>query len=204
MFLCWKKILKWGASLIVLLVLIGSCAGDNSTKSTSSSATTKATQDAPKVKTYSAGQYKIGKYLPAGEYVVISNGDSYIELASDSTGNFSSIIANDVFKNRSVITVQDGQYLKVQRGTIYAAKDAPKVELKNGMLPSCMYKVGIDFPAGEYKVTSNGGDSYIEVSRDSSHNMSSIISNDLFTGDRYIQVSDGQYLKFFNCEVKIK
>lgn len=67
-----------------------------------------------------------------------------------------------------------------------------------------MYKVGIDFPAGEYKVTSNGGDSYIEVSRDSSHNMSSIISNDLFTGDRYIQVSDGQYLKFFNCEVKIK
>lgn len=199
-----KKILKWGASLIVLLVLIGSCAGDNSTKSTSSSATTKATQDAPKVKTYSAGQYKIGKDLPAGEYVVISNGDSYIELASDSTGNFSSIIANDVFKNRSVITVQDGQYLKVQRGTIYAAKDAPKVELKNGMLPSCMYKVGIDFPAGEYKVTSNGGDSYIEVSRDSSHNMSSIISNDLFTGDRYIQVSDGQCLKFFNCEVKIK
>lgn len=142
--------------------------------------------------------------MPAGEYVVISNGDSYIELASDSTGNFSSIIANDVFKNRSVITVQDGQYLKVQRGTIYAVKDAPKVELKNGMLPSCMYKVGIDFPAGEYKVTSNGGDSYIEVSRDSSHNMSSIISNDLFTGDRYIQVSDGQYLKFFNCEVKIK
>ena len=107
-----KKILKWGASLIVLLVLIGSCAGDNSTKSTSSSATTKATQDAPKVKTYSAGQYKIGKDLPAGEYVVISNGDSYIELASDSTGNFSSIIANDVLKNRSVITVQDGQYLK--------------------------------------------------------------------------------------------
>ena len=200
----FKKILKWGAGLIVLLVLIGSCAGDNSTKSTSSSATTKATQDATKVKTYSAGQYKIGKDLPAGEYVVISNGDSYIELASDSTGNFSSIIANDVFKNRSVITVQDGQYLKVQRGTIYAAKDAPKVELKNGMLPSCMYKVGIDFPAGEYKVTSNGGDSYIEVSRDSSHNMSSIISNDLFTGDRYIQVSDGQYLKFFNCEVKIK
>lgn len=199
-----KKILKWGAGLIVLLVLIGSCAGDNSTKSTSSSATAKATQDVPKVKTYSAGQYKIGKDLPAGEYVVISNGDSYIELTSDSTGNFSSIIANDVFKNRSVITVQDGQYLKVQRGTIYAAKDAPKVELKNGMLLSGMYKVGIDFPAGEYKVTSNGGDSYIEVSRDSSHNMSSIISNDLFTGDRYIQVSDGQYLKFFNCEVKIK
>ena len=196
-----KKILKWGAGL---MVLIGSCAGDNSTKSTSSSATAKATQDVPKVKTYSAGQYKIGKDLPAGEYVVISNGDSYIELASDSTGNFSSIIANDVFKNRSVITVQDGQYLKVQRGTIYAAKDAPKVELKNGMLPSGMYKVGIDFPAGEHKVTSNGGDSYIEVSRDSSHNMSSIISNDLFTGDRYIQVSDGQYLKFFNCEVKIK
>ena len=140
--------------------------------------------------------------MPAGEYVVISNGDSYIELASDSTGNFSSIIANDVFKNRSVITVQDGQYLKVQRGTIYAAKDAPKVELKDGMLPSCMYKVGIDFPAGEYKVTSNGGDSYIEVSRDSSHNMSSIISNDLFTGDRYIQVSDGQYLKILQLRSK--
>ena len=103
MFLCWKKILKWGASLIVLLVLIGSCAGDNSTKSTSSSATTKATQDAPKVKTYSAGQYKIGKDLPAGEYVVISNGDSYIELASDSTGNFSSIIANDVLKTEVLL-----------------------------------------------------------------------------------------------------
>lgn len=158
----------------------------------------------PQVKTYKSGQYKVGKDLPAGEYVAVSKGDAYIELAKDAKGTLDSILANDIFINRSIITVSDGQFIKIQNCELYAFKDAPKAPIQNGSLPSGMYKVGVDLPAGEYKVLSEGGDSYIETSTTSSHQLDDIISNDLFQGDKYINVSNGQYLKFFRAKVQIK
>lgn len=194
----------------ILVVIIGvlapkseesSAEKDNNNASTT---TVKSEKKEEEAKYYRAGQYKIPNDLPAGEYVVIADGNSYIEVTKDSTGSFDSIIANDMFKNRSIISVKEGQYLKVQNGKIYEFSKAPKVKDKEGLLSSGMYKVGVDFPAGEYKVISKGRDSYIEISSTSSHQFDDILSNDLFQGDRYIKVSDGQYLKFFNCEIKIK
>jgi hypothetical protein len=158
----------------------------------------------PAVKTYKSGQYKVGTDLPAGEYVAIAKSDAYIEIAKDSKGAIESILANDIFINRSIITVSDGQYLKLQNCELYPAKDAPKVQPKNGFLPSGMYKIGVDLPAGEYNVISEGGDSYVEVSKSSKHSIDDIISNDIFQGNKYVSVLDGQYVKFFKAKIQVK
>ena len=65
-----------------------------------------------------------------------------------------------------------------------------KTEFKDGM-----YRVGIDMPAGEYKVTSSSGYGYIEVTSDASHTLGAIITNDLVEDSTYQTVSEGQYVK---------
>jgi hypothetical protein len=90
---------------------------------------------------------------------------------------------------------------------MYALADAPKVDTSKGTLSSGMYKVGADLPAGEYSVTADAGaaaGSYIEVSKDSSHTLDAIVSNDMFTGSKYITVSNGQYLKLQGATIKLK
>lgn len=91
--------------------------------------------------------------------------------------------ANDIFDKRSIVSVKDEQYLKLTGCIAYAFNDAPKVQLTDGFLPDGMYKVGIDLPAGEYKVIPEGDLSYQEVCKDSSHTLDSIISNDILQED---------------------
>jgi len=158
----------------------------------------------PSVKTYKAGMYKIGADMPAGEYVLMANSMAYIQVSKDSTGQMESIISNDNFSNRSILTVADGQYLTLRDCTAYAFKDAPETEPSaDGFLPEGMYKVGVDLPAGEYKVFADSM-GYMEVNSSSSHDMGGIVSNDNFQGDKYITVADGQYLKLTRVKIKVK
>jgi hypothetical protein len=64
---------------------------------------------------------------------------------------------------------------------------------------SGMYKVGVDIPAGEYKVlpeeNSTLGFGYFEVTKTSRHILDDIVSNDNFEDSRYITLENGQYLK---------
>lgn len=207
-FHCLKAIIIF--LLVAVIGIVSGCGSNNASSGNNGGGHAPKTTEKqeqktePKVKAYKAGQYKVGADLPAGEYVVVSKGDGYVEVASDSSGKFESILVNDMFANRSIITVADGEYLKVQNGTIYAMADAPKVETKDGMLPQGMYLVGKDLPAGEYKVVAKRAGSYVEVSASSRHTFGDIISNDLFAGERYITVQDGQYLKIFGAELKVK
>ena len=68
-----------------------------------------------------------------------------------------------------------------------------------------MFKVGKDIPAGEYKVIldSTIGMGYLEVSSNSSHQLSSIVTNENVTADTYITVKDGQYLKLNDVKIQI-
>lgn len=178
-------------------------AATNSTTSTSSTpAPAPAPAPTPSVKTYQAGMYKVGSDIPAGEYVLIADGQAYFQIAKDSTGTLDSILANDNFTNRSIVTVKEGQYLTINSCTAYASKDAPKVTPDNGYLPEGMYKVGIDLPAGEYKVSADG-QGYVEVSNNSLHDLESIVSNDNFQGDKYITIKNGQYLKLSGTKLKL-
>lgn len=152
-----------------------------------------------------AGQYKVGTDIPAGEYVVEATGiNCYIEVASDSSGEFSSIISNDNLSSHTYITVQDGQYFTVKGGRFIPEAEATPYTAENGVYPAGKYKVGKDIPAGEYKVKATGTfGSYIEVSTDSSGVLTSIRSNDNIESDAeiYVTINDGEYIKVVNGEI---
>lgn len=148
--------------------------------------------------TYGEGMYKVGTDIEEGEYFVYcANSTScYIEVSSDSSGQLASIVTNDHFDTFAFISIKEGQYLKVNRGQFVKAADAtvpgPNT---NGNYGTGMYRVGIDIPAGEYKVTCTESlGCYIEISSDCSHALNSIISNDHIETFAYITVSEGQYL----------
>lgn len=79
----------------------------------------------------------------------------------------------------------------INTGVVKNVKPTTKT-IKDGM-----YKVGKDISAGEYLITSNSGSyaSYYEVTSDSTGNADSILSNDIFSGTRYITLKNGQYIK---------
>lgn len=143
------------------------------------------------------GTYKVGVDIPAGEYYIICTGSScYCQVSSDSSGKFSSIISNENFYSFMFVTVKDGQYLQVKDGKFVPAEKAnvPKAD-ENGNYGEGMYRVGIDIPAGEYKVTCKIGDScYVEVNSDSTGSFRSIVSNENVETFYYISVETGQYL----------
>lgn len=76
-----------------------------------------------------------------------------------------------------------------------AEEEAAKAAEEAKKIKAGSYRVGNDIPAGEYKIYSNGF-TYMEVAKDSSGTLDSIVTNDNVTTFRYITVQDGQYLSF--------
>ena len=148
---------------------------------------------------YKSGTYKVGTDIDAGEYfVTCTNSIScYVEVSSDSSGSFESIVTNDNVATFSFITVADGQYLKINGGEFVKAVDAkvPGAD-SNGVYGAGTYRVGTDIPAGEYKVTcTNEINCYVEVASDSTGTFESIVTNANTTSTHYITVTVGQYLE---------
>ena len=146
-----------------------------------------------------SGEYKVGSDVPAGEYYVkCSSYNCYVEVSSDSSGSLESIIYNLNTEKGAYITVEDGEYLKIQGGDLYEIDKAPDRGADGGYYKYGIYKVGDDIPAGEYQVESTDGLAYIEVSTDSRHKIESIVTNDNFEGTKYITIENGQYLTLAN------
>lgn len=156
----------------------------------------------PTTKTIKAGMYKVGKDISAGEYLITSNSGSYAsyyEVTSDSTGNVDSILSNDIFSGTRYITLKNGQYIKIEDSTMILSKYAKAQKAKNGKFGNGMYKIGLEIPAGEYIIMSNSSDAYYEVRNDSLGDVDGVVTNDIFSGSRYITVEKGQYLILNNC-----
>lgn len=145
---------------------------------------------------YTKGKYKVGTDIPAGEYAVFSDNGTRAYFAVSSDSNSDDIIFNDNFEYNSIITVYDGEYLELSR--CYAVPYDESVEIDSSKTGS-MFKVGKDIPAGEYKLDSGNDRGYYCIYPDSRHN--NIISNDLFEGQNYVTVSDGQYLILSRCDI---
>ncbi len=146
------------------------------------------------------GMYKVGVDITAGEYIIQADGNCYYSVSSDSSGSLDSIVANGNTSTHAYITVKDGQYIEVKRGKMIESSKQPAFTAVDGKYSQGVYKVGKDIPAGEYKVVAKGN-GYYSVSKDSSGSLSSIISNDNFEGEKYITISDGQYLVLNRCEL---
>lgn len=85
----------------------------------------------------------------------------------------------------------------VEETTEVPEEEPEKVEEEAKHVKSGTYKIGSDLPAGEYKIFSNGF-TYLEVAKDSSGTIDSIITNDNISTFKYVTVEDGQYLQFNN------
>lgn len=144
---------------------------------------------------FSEGQYKIGADMTAGTYMLIQSDfgwSSYYAITSDANGD--NIIDNDNFDNHSYIDVHEGEYLQLNRCYAVALADAPAISPTDGYLGDGCYIVGRDIAAGEYKIEATEEISayvciYPDVRR------TKIVSNDNFSGSRYISVENGQMLE---------
>ena len=94
-------------------------------------------------------------------------------------------------------TVEDGQYLEVRDCAFLHADRATLNINADGSFDSGMYRVGIDIPAGEYKLTAED-DGYWCIYKNSELPLD-IINNDLFEKSAYVTVKEGQYLKTSDC-----
>lgn len=142
---------------------------------------------------YTSNMNKVGTDIPAGEYILFAeNEQGYFCVSPDSNQN--DITFNDNFAYNSIITINDGEYLELSRCYAIPIDEDPELDLSG---PG-MFKVGLHIPAGEYKLESTNDGGYYCIYPDS--RQEDIISNDLFDGQNYVTVSDGQYLVLNNCK----
>ncbi|MBP3695192.1 MAG: hypothetical protein J6J31_12260 [Thermoguttaceae bacterium] len=151
---------------------------------------------------YGEGQYKVGKDIPAGTYMLwvsdVKYG-GYFVYSSDP--NADDIIENDSFATNSIIEVYDGEYLELRRCDAFPIKQAEAPRKQNGAFGEGFYIIGEHIPAGEYKleITDEKYGGYYCIYNDVRRN--DIDSNGSFTGSRYISLSEGQYLKLNRCKI---
>lgn len=152
------------------------------------------TEAEAKAITYPAGQYKIGTDMQAGEYMLIQDSSFSAYFAISKDANDFDIIANDNFDGNSIVEVYDGEYLTMDRCYAVALDDAPTLSADDGYLGEGFYIVGVHIPAGEYKVEATERfEAYICVYSDLRR--TDIITNEIFEGSRYVELSEGQYLE---------
>lgn len=203
-----KKIIS--AALILALVFSLCACGENQSGKTNEAAAEIETNTSPEpedisaeeTKTYPAGMYKIGSDIPAGMYYLQAEGSAkaYFCISADSSGN--SIVENDNFGSHYFLEIEDGDYLELTRCVAIPIEDA-EIEFDQNNLTEGMYRVGIDIPAGEYKLTQTSNlAAYVCVYEGCSKNRD-IITNDNFENQKYITVKDGNYLLIIRCEGSI-
>ncbi|WP_283746226.1 hypothetical protein [Bacillus cereus] len=166
--------------------------------------TNKSVETANSATSFGEGMYKVGVDVPSGEYMLIAqNGVGYFSINSSSSSN--SILANDNFAGNSIITIENGQYVTINRAKMYPMNNAPSLTPVNGILSDGMYIVGKHLSAGEYKITSSSGQmGYFSINSGSTvSQLKNIIENGNFNGERYIKVNEGQYLKINRASIKV-
>lgn len=142
---------------------------------------------------YNSGVYKVGTDIPSGEYILFAqDGYGYFCVSPDS--NQDDITFNENFDYNSIITINDGEYLELYSCYAIPVEENPEIDLSG---PG-MFRVGIDIPAGEYKLAATDDCGYYCIYPDSRQD--DIISNDIFENQNYVTVSNGQYLVLSGCK----
>lgn len=111
---------------------------------------------------YPEATYKVGVQIPAGEYVATGDSAS-VTILADLIGDSDSTLMH--FSNRKcvVVTVREGEYLKVTYGELYPIELTTSLKEASGEYNEGMYKVGFHMPAGNYKLVANVDTAYAEI-----------------------------------------
>lgn len=147
--------------------------------------------ETPWYDSYPSGMYKIGIDMPPGEYILYTEANGYFCISSDS--NQDDIKVNGNFSYNSIVFVEPYEYLDLKHCYAVPISAEPDVVTTG----EGMFKVGLHIPAGEYKLQSDTDHGYYCIYPSSRQD--NILSNDVFDGQKYVTVKDGQYLELHHC-----
>lgn len=149
---------------------------------------------------YTDGNYKVGVDIPAGDYAfTCAHRDINPDAVGVATSMSSSADDSLSSEGREYIRVKAGQTLNLLNADMIPLSDAGKLFPVNGKYQPNTYRVGIDIPAGKYKLTRQGN--FTDFT-DSTYSIRSTInfSGDpkfifqYFYYDQEVTVTDGQFL----------
>ena len=169
---------------------------------------------------YEPGLYKVGRDIPAGEYVLYAeeNGRVFVStdpdyynnaIYSDAFGLSSAAmgvgsIVPAIYGGSSVITIYEGEYLYFE-GAIAIQSDAWYKVYYTDVYSTInsTVKVGYDLPAGIYRaanVRSDGQDAYYIIYESSRRE--TVVSEGYIEDNIYIVATkEGECLKLSNCQI---
>lgn len=151
---------------------------------------------------YMPSIYKVGVDIPEGEYKVYPVGDDLAYFAICRDANCDDIIRNDNFYGQSYINVSRGQFLDLTRCYAIPANEAPLYDASSGVYEPGEYKVGIEIPAGEYRVRAFSDTSgYYAIEVPQYDGDREILSNDNFSNAAYVSIKNGQILSLTRCRL---
>ena len=148
---------------------------------------------------YRSGMYKVGADLPAGEYMFTATGSTRAYVCASSDSNQDDILENENFNGSFFMTVKDGQYLEANRCEFVIASERTVEINEDSSFEDGMYRVGIDIPAGEYKLTATSDSRGYWCIYKNSVIPFDIVDNDNFDNSAYVTVREGQYLQLSRC-----
>lgn len=140
-------------------------------------------------------------YMDAGKAFLMCDGDVDSQEIADLKSymeNITESIANALGSNNNDDEVG---YIGLKKGTS-GKKETVETTIDTAVSgtkkygPS-IYKVGVDIPAGKYKLFVTQGRGYYGVCEDA--NCSDILQNDNFNGQAYIDIYSGQFLELNRC-----
>lgn len=153
----------------------------------------------------SDGKYLVGVDLPAGDYIIYENNFLFDGILAGSYKIYSSSaadakkICSKTVGNWSFISLEDGQYIDLNRCYLY---DISKTDLVNTKTDG-EFRVGIDIPAGEYRLRETSSLNCYSV--DSGYTAyDKTVGFHMVDGQDYVTVEDGQLLDLAGCVIDEK
>lgn len=153
----------------------------------------------------SNGTFKVGKDLDPGTYLLVKNEGEFMgsfDITTDTTGDMSSSVDSNAFENFSYIEVKKGQYVQLDKCTLYISSEIPMDTSKLDELTNGMFIVGKnkDLKPGEYKLEAidesrQGWYSLYNNLAEGYKNGPDLQDSDYFSGSKLITLKKGQYLK---------
>lgn len=157
---------------------------------------------------YESGDYAVGEDIPAGTYIILSNGvgygDFYCGVYAAPSMSSDSEIWGDWSQNSLYIILEEGQYLHFSHSTLY---DPEKSEIVlNPYQSSGMFQVGRDVDAGTYTLVGtydqSGGMYTVYSALTSSGGV--VRDSDYFEYGEEVEVTlyEGEYIAMTHCQFK--
>ncbi|RDY27917.1 hypothetical protein CHL78_007900 [Romboutsia weinsteinii] len=141
------------------------------------------------------GMYQVGIDLPAGDYFVLKDEDAYMgsyKVTKDLSNDYGSTLLSDAFTNFDYFSVEDGNYVKLEDCTIYPKNEVELDFLDAELLTNGTFEVGVDLPAGDYKLESEDGWYTIREGIGANY---ILITADTFKNFTYVQLQDGYFIR---------